>query len=94
MYAPVVSLRKLIVMKSQHNMSSQCTVQFNYNFTHAWDFTHGNMQFFASQMSKFAVELIIYLNERCYLHETRDVIDTSHVYMVMVSSTRTSMWLL
>ena len=36
------------------------TVQFNYNFTHEWDSTHGNTQFFACQMPGFSVELVIY----------------------------------
>ena len=61
-----------------------CTVQFNYNFTHARDSTHGNTHFSTCKMPKFAVELIIYarremlftrdktchLHETCYSHET------------------------
>ena len=36
------------------------TVHVNYNFTHAWHSTHGNTQFFACQMPRFSVELVIY----------------------------------
>jgi len=36
------------------------TLQFNYNFTHMWNSTHGNTQFFACKMAKFLVEMGIY----------------------------------
>ena len=70
------------------------TVQFNYNFTHAWDSTHENTQFFACQMPKFAVELMIYTrrdvlftrDETCHRHE-------SCIRVVVSRTRRTGMWL-
>ena len=41
--------KKLILKRSTD------TVQFNYNFTHAWHSTHGDPQVFACKIQKFTV---------------------------------------
>ena len=70
-----------ILLTCVHNLlcsNDAHMVQFNYNFTHAWNSMHGNTQVFACNMPKFAVGLIIYTrqgmlftrDETCHSRET------------------------
>ena len=67
-----ISLNQCIISFDgpQEDNFRQGTVQFNYNFTHAWNTLRGNTHDFAGTMPKFVVGLIIYT--RRWMLFTRD----------------------
>ena len=56
-------------MTGMISLTSYITVQFNYNFTHAWYSMHGVPQVFACKIQKIAVYIIISMRRDMSLPE-------------------------
>ena len=59
-----------------------CTVQFNYNFTHAWYSMHGVPQVFACKIQKIVVCIIISMRQDVSLPKTTHghLLETCHCH--------------